>query len=145
MFQLRMGYVTEKFLNAVGLVPLEEHFKVPGKYTFRQLSYDEFDVEVQRNYDVVPRLTLPDDVCRTIASFLNIRMNATFRLKYESAFRSPQWSLQECTTNLKVQFKRPLMIHNTGYMDEWSPAVTMESDILHLILTILPIIHNASK
>lgn len=140
-----MNYVRVKFTSAVGDTPLEDHFGVPGKYTWHQPNYNEVQLDVQRKYTVVPPLDLPDDVCRYIASFLHIDMNASFTLKYISAFTAPQWSLRECTTNLFINLEGPLKIHNRGYMDEWSPAVTMESDLLHLILTILPVIRNGSK
>lgn len=144
MFPARMNYVYIKFTTTVDS-PLEEHFGVPGKYTWSKHEYDEFRLNVQRKYTVVPPLDLPDDVCRYIASFLHIQMDATFQIKYTSAFAAPQWSLRDCTTNLFINLEGPLKIHNKGYMDEWTPAMTMESDILHLILTILPIIRNGSK
>jgi hypothetical protein len=144
MFPSRMNYVYIKFTTTVES-PLGEHFGVPGKYTWSKQEYDEFRLTVQRKYTVVPSLDLPDDVCRYIASFLHIQMDATFHIKYISAFAAPQWSLRDCTTNLFINLEGPLKIHNRGYMDEWTPAMTMESDILHLILTILPVIRNGSK
>ena len=144
MFRSRMNYVNIKFRTTV-TTPLEDHFLVPGKYTWTQKEYDEYELEVQRKYNVVVPLDLPDDVCAYIAEFLHVDLHASFTLKYISAFAAPRWSIRDISTNMFINLDGALMIHNKGYMDEWSPAMTMESDILHLILAILPIIRNGSK
>lgn len=134
-----------KFMTTVGSTNLEDHFLIPGKYNWEQKAYDEYQLDVRREYTVVPPLDLPDDVCKYIAEFLHIHMNASFRIKYTSAFTAPQWYLRECTTNLFINLEGTLMIHNKAYMQEWSPALTLESDMLHLILAILPVLRNGSK
>lgn len=141
MFERRMAYLTSRFQQTVD-TPLQKHFSIPGKYTWTPLSFATFQLDMERKLDVIFPLSLPDDVCNVISSYLHTHVHASLLVTYTSAFTSPKWSILYFNSNLFVNLHSVIAIHNRRYEHEWSPAVTIEMDILHVLLEILPLFRN---
>ena len=142
MFQRRMLSVSTKFHHAIGTKTLQDHFGVAGVYTWTQPTMDTLHLTIQRTFHVVVPLDLPKDMCEVISSFLHQDTLMTLLFTYTSAFSPPTVSLAHLHTNLFINPEPLIQRHNREYKEIWSPAVTMESDILCLLLILLPLLKN---
>jgi len=145
MFQRRMNYVTAKFQHAIGNHTLEQHFGMVGQYRWQQESMSTFLLSIQHSFTVTFSFDLPDDLCTFISSFLHHELQLLLMLTYTSAFSAPSWSVIQYQDDAYINVDRVIQLHNRQYMDLWSPAVTMESDILCLLLALMPILRKGFK
>jgi len=142
MFQRRMLSVSTKFHHTIGTTRLQDHFGIAGVYTWTQPTMDTLHLTVQRTFHVVFPLDLPQDLCEVISSFLHQDTLMTLMFTYTSAFTPPTVSLSHFHSNLYVNPTTVIQLHNRQYKEIWSPAVTMESDILCLLVAVLPLLKN---
>jgi hypothetical protein len=144
MFERRMEHVTHTFKTALEGNPLHTHYGVPGKYTWTRTSTATFQLDIERKYAVVVPLSLPDELCKLVSSFLYQDTTVSLLLTYTSAFASPRWTVLHSHSNLYINVEGIVKLHNRMYEQQWSPAVTMESDILYLLIELLPALSNGS-
>ncbi len=144
MFERRMEHVTHKFNSSLEGKSLQTHFGLPGKYTWARTSTATFQLDIERKYTVVVPFSLPDDLCDLVASFLHQDTTLSLLITYTSAFTSPKWTILHFHSNLYINVEGIVKMHNRMYEHQWSPAVTLESDILHLLIELLPALSNGS-
>lgn len=142
MFERRMEHITHTFNSSVQGKSLQTYFGLPGKYTWTRTSPSTFQLDIERKYTVVVPFSLPDELCQLVSSFLHQDTTMSLLLTYTSAFVSPKWTILHVHSNLFINMDGVIRIHNRKYEHHWSPAVTIESDILYLLVELLPMLSN---
>lgn len=80
--------------------------------------------------------TLPTEMSIHIAKFLYVKKEIVYRIDYppDYPFKPPKWNLQTILT--PPAYKLATHILNYQYDRHWSPAITVEKDVLNMIGTI---------
>jgi hypothetical protein len=135
----RLPLIYGSFMNNLQETPISEYFGVPGKYAFRRTDLGTFELDA--TFESMPSCKLeqfPIEISIHIASYLYIRDTCTFRLTYNESypFRPPLWSILSIGGK-KEKFTRAMNVLNRQYLESWSPATTLEKDILNIIVQVL--------
>ena len=80
--------------------------------------------------------TLPTEVSIHIAQFLYSKKVVEYRIDYpqDYPFKPPKWTLMTMLAPLPYQFATHIL--NYQYDRDWSPAISVEKDVLNMIGTI---------
>lgn len=139
--QRRLDNMYATAMTSIGNCSLGEYYSVPGKYTFSRKSTNEFILTLLRNYDVVFNFkSLPDEIGENISSYLHQRAYVVLQITYRDVFIPPQWSILHFDASTYFPLEHRMILHNRMYEVSWTPAFTILGDILHLIVTVLPLL-----
>ena len=135
----RLPLIYGSFMHNLQQTPISEYFGVPGDYTFRRTETGTF--ELNTLFETMPSCKLeelPIEISIHIASYLYVRDECTFQLMYGESypFQPPTWSIVSIGGK-KDKFTRAMHILNRQYLESWTPAVTLEKDILNMIVQVL--------
>jgi hypothetical protein len=138
----RMAFMTRRLAESTQDKPLHEHFGVHGKYELRRTNTNTFQLDVHRQVSFVYTFKgIPDEVEKYISSFLHKHFVCVIELAYVEVFRPPTFTTIKLDSNLFINVDGLLKSHSLVYRDSWSPAFTLETDILNLICLIISAIH----
>ena len=142
-FERRMTTLYEGAIRRLCNTTLESYFTVPGKYTWRREEFNQYRLSIVRKYTLVYYFDeLPDDLSVYVSSFLHKHVYAEFDILYPAMFVPPTWKLIHLDTNTTVNFNECIRLMNRRYIDDWSPAFTLEADMLTLIVDMLPLLRR---
>lgn len=126
---------------------IQLYFNVPGKYKFYREDANTFLFTT--DYEYMPSCNIDNlcvDISKYIASFLYRRSTCTFRVIFTNdyPYRSPVWSIVSMKTNEHADFQKVVDTQMQQYnaYHGWTPAITLEVDILNMITLILFMIYN---
>jgi hypothetical protein len=113
---------------------IESYFQIPyAKFNLRQLTPTTFHFTIQQ--ETIPKLTvdLPSDLRVYIGGFLYENKVAVFELSFPSdyPFKPTKWSVVDQYHTDKCE--KVVHYQNHRYDISWSPAITLEKDILNMI------------
>ncbi len=138
----RMECMTRILSESTQGKPFHEHFGVHGRYHLSRMGPTTFQLNVNRTKSFVVKFKgIPEEIERHISSFLHKHFICTIEFTYVDVFRSPLFKLIHYDSNLFINMENILRYHSQIYERSWSPAFTLEKDILHLICMIMEIIH----
>lgn len=114
--------------------PISSYFNIPGQY--RLLRYDT-KIVVHATYErMPPKVDLPVELAQHVASYLYVVHTCAVKLEFPNyPFRPPVWSV--VSANFAVRDAVTLL--NAEYRATWTPDVSLEADLLHLLLKLLSV------
>jgi hypothetical protein len=129
---------------------LNEYFNISfPNIKLNQMNNTSYNLVLsyKRQYDDLVKLNLSYDLIKLIKSYVEVGFICTINILYteDSPFRAPVWSIiNNNYLNLKENnfFQNALMLHNTQYKYDWSPAIYIEKDLLCFIERILYKLHK---
>jgi len=108
------------------------------EYTFEFTAPDIFHFHIIHEAPVTPCVfpTLPTEVSIHIAKFLYSKQTVAYRIDYppDYPFKPPKWTLLTILAPLPYQCATHIL--NYQYDRDWSPAISVEKDVLNMIGTI---------
>lgn len=104
------------------------------QYTFELLPDNLFQFKII--HETLPPYvfpTLPTELSIHISTFLYSRNEIEYQVKYpeDYPFKPPKWTLLTILT--PEAYKRAAVILNYQYGLSWSPAISVEKDVLNMI------------
>ena len=146
-FQRKYNDFKEKF----NTLTLEDYFGIPKnpncslRFTFSNKE-DElvFTITcIQQN--PCPPFDLPLDICNVIDSYNKNYLQITISILYTEPypFHAPKWLLRDVKHNLIIPLNLTnyytyiVQNHNEQYSYDWSPAISIEKDILNFIQKVM--------
>ena len=138
MRRRRIDTLYTTFTNNLNSSTIEDYFKVPGKYKLHRTAPDVLCFEVDYEY-IPPCIGDCKDVSIYIASFLYTRSTCKFSIVFNNSypFHPTIWNIFYVKTNENVDFYKALTFQTQQYNLSWSPAITIETDILNMIIQLL--------
>ena len=130
----RVERMVQRYRECVKDESLASYFQINyAAFELKQLSTISFSFTIREEY--MPRLIvgLPSDLCVYIGGFLYENKVAVFHLLFppDYPFKPPKWSvLKEHHTD---KCEKVVHYQNHRYDISWSPAITLEKDILNMI------------
>ena len=133
----------------VGKGRLEEYYQVPEvKLDLVRLNEHDFKLTLRHTRSYLPPniARLPTDVLRHISSFLTCsrRIDMIFACPNDYPFIAPRWAL-ETSTVARYKVLEAIFQHNYAYTvpGNWCMQ-SMVTDILQMVLRVLPILEDKS-
>jgi hypothetical protein len=122
----------QALVDAMDGKSLSDYFHIPGRY---RLQRNDHEIVLHATYDQVPpKVDLPVELALYVASFLYAKRICTVRGRFENyPFTPPVWSVVRA--NFAVRDAVTLL--NAEYRTCWTPEVSLEADLLHLLLKLL--------
>lgn len=120
------------FAAALDGKSLSDYFNIPGQY---RLERNDLEIVLHATYDQVPpKVDLPVELALHIASYLYAKRTCAVRARFVNyPFTPPVWSV--VSANFAVRDAVALL--NAEYLATWTPDVSLEADLLHLLLKLL--------
>jgi ubiquitin-protein ligase len=147
MRQRRINTLFTTFIRNLNSQSIEQYFKIPGKYTLQRENESTFIFTASHEY--IPSCNIDElciDVSKHIASFLYRQSTCTFRIIFTNdyPYHPPEWSIVSMKTNEQADFNSVLRLQMNQYnaYRGWTPAITLEVDILNMITLLLFMIFN---
>jgi hypothetical protein len=140
MRRKRIETLYTTFTRNLNTSSIQSYFNVPGQYTLRREDENTLLFEVEHEY--IPPCKMDKlclDTSRHVASFLYRRTKCMFRVIFTNGypFHPTHWSLVSVKGTEIRQIQRALLHQNHQYQLSWTPAITLETDILNMILQLV--------
>jgi len=140
MRERRINNLYASFIANMKNQTIEQYFSVPGKYKLIRDAQDLLCFEVEHEY--IPQCNIDDlceDVNKYIASFLYRKSTCRFRIIFTPSypFQPTEWSIISLKSNENADFYKALAFQNHQYKMSWTPAISIEADILNMILQLV--------
>jgi len=144
MREKRIHDLFDAFTTNLQHKSIEEYFNLPGKYKLIRESIDVFSFNVE--YEYIPKCNIHElciDVTKHIASFLYTRSRCNFRLIFPTSypFKPTEWSIISIKSNENPDFYKALTCQHQQYQESWIPSISIETDILNMILQLICVFH----
>ena len=113
---------------------IAEYFQIThSKYDLKKVNDQTFEFKI--SYELFPRyaLDLPIELSMKIAGYLyeHTAIHYQIRIPNDYPFKPPVWIM--LTISPPQLYKDALCVLNHRYDKDWSPAITIEKDILNMI------------
>jgi hypothetical protein len=113
---------------------IADYFQINhSKYDLKQVDPNTFEFKI--SYEVFPRyaLELPIELSMKIIGYLyeHTEIYYQIRIPNDYPFKPPLWVMQTITP--PQVYKDALCVLNHRYDKDWSPAITIEKDVLNMI------------
>ena len=113
---------------------IAEYFQIThSKYDLKKIDDQTFDFTI--SYELLPRyaLDLPIELSIKIAGYLyeHTTIYYQIRIPNDYPFKPPEWIM--LTISPHQLYKDALSVLNYRYYQDWSPAITIEKDVLNMI------------
>ena len=113
---------------------IADNFQIDhSKYDLKQIDLNTFEFKI--SYEVFPRyaLNLPIELSMKIVGYLyeHTEIYYQIRIPNDYPFKPPSWVMQTITP--PQLYNDALSVLNYRYDKDWSPAITIEKDILNMI------------
>jgi hypothetical protein len=131
----RITRLYDEFLKNVSGT-IESYFQIThSKYKLDRISTREFLFTIYQDSCPFVYVALPSELNIYINAFLYEYAIVTYSLVFPSdyPFHPPIWSIAKSSTNTLKNFNRIVHYQNYRYSISWSPAITIEKDILNMI------------
>jgi len=113
---------------------IADHFQIDhSKYDLKRIDAQTFEFKV--SYEVFPSyaLDLPIELSMKIVGYLyeHTEIEYQIRIPNDYPFKPPKWVMQTITP--PQLYQDALCVLNYRYDKDWSPAITIEKDVLNMI------------
>jgi ubiquitin-protein ligase len=113
---------------------IADYFQINhSKYDLKRIDEQTFEFKV--SYENIPRyaLELPIELSIKIAGYLYeyTEIYYQIRMPNDYPFKPPKWVMQTITP--PQLYTKALCVLNYRYDKDWSPAITIEKDVLNMI------------
>jgi hypothetical protein len=113
---------------------IADYFQIDhSKYELSRVDPNTFEFKV--SYEVFPRyaLDLPIELSMKIVGYLyeQTEIHYHIRIPNDYPFKPPKWIMQTITP--PQLYEDALCVLNYRYDKDWSPAITIEKDVLNMI------------
>lgn len=115
---------------------IESYFQIThSKYKLKRVSDREFLFTIYQDSCPFIHVALPSDINIYINTFLYEYACVSYLLVFPPTypFNPPTWAVLKSSTNTVKNFERIVHYQNYRYSISWSPAITIEKDILNMI------------
>lgn len=130
----RISRLFDEFTRNLQGKSIAEYFQINhSKYDLTKVDDQTFAFKI--SYEIIPQcaLDLPIDLSIKIASYLYEHTTIDYQIQIPSdyPFKPPVWIMQTITP--PQLYTDALCVLNYRYYQDWSPAITIEKDILNMI------------
>jgi hypothetical protein len=113
---------------------IADYFQINhSKYDLKRIDEQTFEFKI--TYEIFPRyaLDLPIELSIKIVGYLyeHTEIYYHIRIPNDYPFRPPEWIMQTITP--PQLYNDALTVLNYRYFMDWSPAITIEKDVLNMI------------
>ena len=136
----RMNLMKENFQEVLQGKPIGEHFGVPLNITLETKINGPFTCTfryVKHYYYKIDQIkqNIPFEINCLILSYLYEYSTAIFKIYFppDYPFKPTLWVLLDLKANIPTTYKKAVVWQNQSYLHSWSPAITLEKDILYMI------------
>ena len=131
---LRITRLFDEFNKNLKGQSIAEYFQIThSKYDLKKVDDQTFEFKI--SYELLPRcaLDLPIELSMKIAGYLYeyTTIDYQIRIPNDYPFKPPEWIM--LTITAPQLYKDALSVLNYRYYQDWSPAITMEKDVLNMI------------
>ena len=123
----------EALVAALDGKSISDYFNIPGRYRLERND----EIVLHATYDQMPpKVDLPVELALHVASYLYAKRTCAVRARFVNyPFTPPSWSVLRA--NFAVGDAVTLL--NAEYRATWTPDVSLEADLLHLLLKLLSV------
>lgn len=130
----RIGKLFTEFQENLDGQSIADYFQIDhSKYDLKRIDEQTFEFKV--SYEVFPRyaLDLPIELSMKIVGYLyeHTEIEYQIRIPNDYPFKPPKWVMQTITP--PQLYTDALCVLNYRYDKDWSPAITIEKDVLNMI------------
>lgn len=130
----RIGKLFTEFKENLHGQSIADYFQIDhSNYELKRIDEQTFEFTV--SYEVFPRyaLDLPIELSMKIVGYLyeHTEIHYQIRIPNDYPFKPPKWIMQTITP--PQLYTNALCVLNYRYDKDWSPAITIEKDILNMI------------
>ena len=131
---LRITRLFDEFNKNLKGQSIAEYFQIThSKYDLKKVDDQTFEFKI--SYELLPRcaLDLPIELSMKIAGYLYeyTTIDYQIRIPNDYPFKPPEWIM--LTIAPPQLYNDALCVLNYRYDKDWSPAITIEKDILNMI------------
>ena len=139
------------YLNCLNGQTLNEYFDIPfPKFELTQCLNTEYMLTIShiQQYNEIIKLNLPEEIIKYIKKYVEIGFVCKYKIYFteNTPFRAPKWSIiSNKSLNIVDDNKLWEMLvnkHNIDYTYDWTPAISMEKDILYFIERLIYNLHK---
>jgi len=130
----RINRLFDEFTHNLKGQSIADYFQIDhSKYDLKKIEDQLYEFKV--SYELFPRcaLDLPIELSMKIAGYLYEYRSIYFhiRIPNDYPFKPPEWIMLSITA--PQIYNDAVQILNHRYDNSWSPAITMEKDVLNMI------------
>jgi len=130
----RITRLFEEFTRNLRGQSIADYFQIThSKYDLKKVDEQTFDFKI--SYEFFPRcaLDLPIQLSMKIAGYLyeHVTIHYQIWIPNDYPFKPPKWIMMTITP--PQLYNDALCVLNYRYDKDWSPAITIEKDILNMI------------
>ena len=138
-------YRIKRFISEYAALNLEDDFQLPNteyqnikiRFKIDTLRLLYFSIHYTKNY-YCPNLDLPPELVRHIKGYLPdmIQIELSVSIPSDYPFKPHIWEFLKVKSNMKLNEEKYYDIiktHNCYNIGDWSPAMSLDKDILSLI------------
>jgi hypothetical protein len=130
----RITRLFDEFTHNLKDKSIAEYFQIThSKYNLKKIDNQTFEFKI--SYEVFPRcaLELPIELSMKIIGYLYEHTVIYYHIQIPSdyPFKAPEWVMQSITP--PQIYDDAVHILNYRYKNSWSPAITVEKDVLNMI------------
>jgi ubiquitin-protein ligase len=130
----RIARLFDEFNHNLKGKSIADYFQIDhSKYDLKKMEDQLFEFKV--SYELFPQcaLDLPIELSMKIAGYLyeHIEVYYHIRIPNDYPFKPPVWTMQ--TILAPKIYNDAVQVLNHRYDNSWSPAITMEKDVLNMI------------
>ena len=130
----RIARLFDEFTHNLQGQSIAEYFQIThSQYDLKKVDDQTFEFKI--SYELLPQcaLDLPIELSIKIAGYLyeHTTIYYQIRIPNDYPFKPPEWIM--LTIAPPQLYKDALSVLNYRYYHDWSPAITMEKDVLNMI------------
>ena len=130
----RITHLFDEFTQNLKGKSIADYFQIThSQYDLKKIDDQTFEFKI--SYELFPRyvLDLPIELSMKIAGYLYeyTRIYYQIRIPNDYPFKPPKWVMLTITP--PELYNNALCVLNYRYDKDWSPAITLEKDILNMI------------
>ena len=130
----RIARLFDEFTHNLRGQSIAEYFQIThSKYDLKKMEDQLFEFKI--SYELLPRyaLDLPIELSIKIAGYLyeHTAIEYHIRIPNDYPFKPPEWIMQSIVA--PQIYNDAVHVLNHRYDNSWSPAITIEKDILNMI------------
>lgn len=130
----RIARLFDEFNHNLKGKSIADYFQIDhSRYDLKKIEDQLFEFKV--SYELFPKcaLDLPIELSMKIAGYLyeHIEVYYHIRIPNDYPFKPPEWTMQSIIAP-KI-YNDAVHVLNHRYDNSWSPAITMEKDVLNMI------------
>lgn len=130
----RITHLFDEFTHNLKGKSIADYFQIThSQYDLKKIDDQTFEFKI--SYELFPRyvLDLPIELSMKIAGYLYeyTRIYYQIRIPNDYPFKPPKWVMLTITP--PELYNNALCVLNYRYDKDWSPAITLEKDILNMI------------